>query len=151
MSMEYPGHCPLTVAARHNPSVFEILSSAKEIRDNLLKQTEKGRAIISLYATCSPTLVKAIFFDGRFRAAVFDGLAKLKPAIAGIQATLDGEDRHYVFTAEDADTVSYLMDLTIERLPRNLAKQVRALKQELQLSAMPGRNVKDYLTAVQLL
>lgn len=151
MSMEYSGLCPLTVAARHNRSVFEILSTIKEIRDNLLNRTEKGRAIISLYARCSPTLLKAVFLDSRFRAAVLDGLSRLNPAIVGIQATLDGVNRPYVFTEEDAHTASHLMELTIGKLPRGLAMQAKALEQDLHLYTMPGKTVADYLKAVRLL
>lgn len=151
MLRENPGLCPLTVAARHNRSAFEIISIVKEIRDHLLSQTEKGRAIISLYSSCSPALVKAVFLDGRFRSAVLEGLSRLKPAIVGIQATLNGVDRHYVFTEEDASTVAFLMDITIAKLPISLATQAKALGQELHLYAMPGRTVAEYLRAVKLL
>ncbi|WP_072912093.1 hypothetical protein [Desulforamulus aeronauticus] len=151
MSRENPGLCPLSVAARQNRSSFEILSIVKEIRDHLLSQTEKGRTIISLYASCSPALVKAVLLDGRFRSTVLDGLARLKPAIVGIRATLGSGDRDYVFTEADANTVAFLMDITIAKLPKGLATQAKALEQELHLYDMPGKTVAEYLRAVKLL
>ncbi|MEW6698546.1 MAG: hypothetical protein AB1341_14580 [Bacillota bacterium] len=151
MTSGSPAHCPLTEAAHHRTSAFMMLSFVRDLRDTLLCKTEKGRHMMSLYKLCSPTLVKVVLLDPRFRTEILDGLEKLKPAIAGVKKTLEGHSRTYIFTQEDAQTVSYLLDLSVKRLPRSLAMQMQNLKKDLHLDSMPGKSVTDYLTSVKLL
>lgn len=151
MTSRSPGHCPLTAAARHRTSALMMLSIIRDLRDDLLTKTEKGRQMMSLYNLCSSTLVKVVLFDSRFRTELLDGLEKLKPAIAGVKKTLDGHSRTYIFTQQDARTASHLLDLSIKRLPRTLAMQMQSLKQDLHLASMPGKSVPEYLKSVNLL
>lgn len=143
--------CPLSAAVSNRQSAFEMLATIREIRDTLLTKTVKGRQLISLYKQCSPTLLKAVFLDRRFRNELLIGLENLQPAIAGVKSSLNGGDNTYVFTQEDAQTITYLVDLTINRIPESQEKLANKLKQSLHFSYMPGKTVKEYLAIVNLL
>lgn len=143
--------CPLMAAASHRQSAFEMLATIREIRDTLLAKTVKGRQLISLYKQCSPTLLKAVFLDRHFRNELLNGLEKLQPAVAGIKNFLNGSDKTYVFTQEDAHTITYLIDLTINKIPESQVKLANKLKQSLHFSYMTGKTVTEYLSIVNLL
>lgn len=151
MSSSNSDLCPLTAAVGHRQSAFEMLATIREIRDTLLAKTVKGRQIISLYKQCSPTLLKAVFLDRRFRNQLLNSIDNLQPAIAGIKGALAGNGDDYVFTPEDALTISNLLELTINKLPAPQVRLANKLKQSLLFSSMPGKTVGEYLALVKLL
>lgn len=148
--MSYCEPCPLTAAARTRQSAFELLATIKELRDHWLVKTVKGRQIISLYKHCSPSLLKAVFLDRRFRSELLNGLEQLQPAIYAVQQSLRGHNEPYVFTPADVQTIERLLEVTIAKLPEPLALQTNKLKHSLALPSMAGQNIHDYLVSVKL-
>jgi predicted ATP-dependent protease len=116
---QLPGEVPLflnclaEVSAEHNPSVFSLLGRLRDIRDNMLQQTEKGQSLSSLYYSISKEVVDDAIFNSDFRNSVANDLKELTGVIEELQKISDGENSVYKLTKHDVEVMQHLKE-TVE-------------------------------------
>ncbi len=114
-----PGEAPISlnclaeVSAENNPSVFSLLGRLRDIRDNMLQQTEKGQSLSSLYYSISKEVVDDAIFNSDFRNSVANDLKELTGVIEELQKISDGENSVYKLTKHDVEVMQHLKE-TVE-------------------------------------
>lgn len=105
--------CIVEVSAEHNPSVFSLLGRLRDIRDNMLQQTEKGQSLSSLYYSISKEVVDDAILNSDFRNSIANDLKELTGVIKELQKISDGENSVYKLTKHDVEVIKHLKE-TVE-------------------------------------
>jgi len=141
--------CPVELSASKKKSGTEIITALHQVRDGLLKESDNGKELTSLYYSAAPYLIADMVFDKTVKEAVYQNLVQLKPLFTNLAK--NGEKTSYQITAEDQQAIQNLHEITIQAVPANLKKKINQIATEKELSQLVGRNLKDILNNYGLL
>lgn len=138
-----PEDCVAEISALANPSLGGMLDGLRGIRENLLKNTEKGKAIIDLYYGISRDVVDDAILDSSFRSSVANDLKQLQPVMNELQNISAGKASSYKLTQQDMQAMQHLKETVEKKISKEHAKQLAALWNGLNLSG------RDLSTAIK--
>ncbi|PGL71098.1 M4 family metallopeptidase [Bacillus sp. AFS055030] len=128
-----PTGCALEVSAKQNPSILSLLGRLRDIRDNLLEESDKGQSISTLYYKISKEVVDDAILDADFRNSVAKDLRELTGVINEIQKISDGENSDYKLTKNDIEVIKHLKETINKKASKTSDEQLNKYWQSLQL------------------
>ncbi|PGS51611.1 M4 family metallopeptidase [Bacillus sp. AFS041924] len=128
-----PTGCVLEVSAKQNPSILSLLGRLRDIRDNMLQQTDIGQSISSLYYRISKEVLGDAILNSEFRNSVAKDLRELAGVIKEIQRISDGENSDYKLTKHEVEVMKHLKETVNKKASKKSVEQLNKYWDNLQL------------------
>nr|WP_246231670.1 S8 family serine peptidase [Sporosarcina jiandibaonis] len=135
--------CPVILSTSQKKSAAEIITALHQVRDGLLKKSDKGKELTTLYYNAAPYLVADMIFDKKTKDDVYQNLVQLKPLFQDLAK--NGENTSYRLTNEDQQAIKNLYDITIQSVPDTLENKINQIVSEKDLSQLAGKTLKSIL------
>ncbi len=143
-----PEECLAEISAEADHSVLGLLRSLRDIRDNLLQQTQKGKEIASLYYRISKEVVDDAIIDSKFRSSVANDIEQLKGVIQELQKISNGENSSYKLTKQDVKVMQHLKDAVNKKASKETSAQLNEVWNSLHLEE--GKSLSEAIKSVGL-
>jgi Zn-dependent metalloprotease/subtilisin family serine protease len=144
-----PQDCLAEISAKADHSVLGLLRSLRDIRDNLLQQTQKGKGIASLYYSISKEVVDDAIADSGFRSSVANDVKQLTGVIQELQKISNGENNSsYKLTKQDVQVMQHLKDTVNKKASKESSAQLNEVWNSLYLEE--GRSLSEMIKSVGL-
>jgi Zn-dependent metalloprotease/subtilisin family serine protease len=140
--------CLAEISAEADHSVLGLLGSLRDIRDNLLQQTQKGKEIASLYYRISKEVADDAIIDSKFRSSVANDIEQLKGVIQELQKISNGENSSYKLTKQDAKVIQHLKDAVNKKVSKESSARLNEVWNSLQLEE--GKSLSEAIKSVGL-
>lgn len=132
--------CPFAVATTNKPDQMEILAALEAFQDNILAQSPQGSKTIASYKKLNPLLAAAVDADSALSEAIYQDIVKLMPIFTGFNQKPTLSENHLI-NEQDIVTAVHLWNLIAPQLPSEAQKHFEQLFKELNLAAMPGKDI----------
>jgi thermitase len=147
----WPAGCSLTVAAQEEPTASAILGLLREVRSEVLMESQPGRRLIDLYWRLSADLIPDLVADSSFRRTVIRQVIAMLPLARDAVEATRGTGGRSALSNSDLDRLHGLLDLLAARVSPQLAIALRSRWNELGLVERVGRPLADVLAETGLL
>ncbi|PWA13288.1 peptidase S8 [Pueribacillus theae] len=135
--------CPVEVSADKRALGSKILTHLRQIRDNVLAKTEKGKELSSMYYKAAPFLVSKLTFDKKAINKVYEDLAALKDLFGDVAE--NGENSSHVITKEEQKAIISLYEFAIGHVPDSNRKQIEKIAENMDMNNLAGKKVSAIL------
>nr|WP_273848123.1 Ig-like domain-containing protein [Halalkalibacter alkalisediminis] len=140
--------CPVELSTAQKKSGKEILSSLRNIRDQFLSQTEKGKELTSLYYKAAPFIVAKMTFHKDIREMVYQDLVTLKPIFN--EVIENGSDSSYKLKKQEQESINRLYQLAIDAVPYSLQTEMKKFNEQVNLEKMEELRLSTILDKAEI-
>lgn len=145
------GACALEYSIDRKPSGVEILSDLRNIRDNLLSRSKKGKEITSLYYKVSPVLIATAITQPEFRSDLYKQVVKLQRVIDEVELISSGEKSTHVLSEKEYAALKELKELILAQLSEELKADVEKVWEQTLPEKAVGEKLDEILEDGNLL
>jgi cell wall-associated protease len=142
-SVSIGADCPVELSTDQQKSGKEILSKLRNIRDQFLSQTEKGKELTSLYYKAAPFIVAKMTFNKDIRETVYQDLVTLKPIFN--EVIENGSDSSYKLRKQEHESINRLYQLAIDAVPHSLHAEMKKINEQVNLEKLEGLRLSTIL------
>ena len=148
---DWPAGCSLAAAAQGEPTAAETIRLLRQVRDEVLSQSQRGRDLIDLYWRLGADLIPVLLTDGDFRQRSYREITELLPLGREAVDVARSGGTGIALSRADLERLQRLVSLLLPRLAPDLADELRAQWAEFALDRYLGQPLATALAETALL
>jgi Zn-dependent metalloprotease/subtilisin family serine protease len=142
--------CLAELAAKEETTIFKQLSTLRNIRDHLLRQSKEGKELISLYYSVSNETINDFLLDKEFRKLLINDLTQLQPIITELRKVANGQASSYTLSEKDYETLSHLKGIIEAKVPNEVKEKMNHYWSKLGLEKGTKVSLIDVLNRLNI-